>query len=472
MKVLKNYMYNAGYQILNMIIPLFTYPYITRVLSRTGIGINTSTNSVVNYFLLVGQLGIMIYGNREIATVRDDPDKRTKVFWEITFLKFITIAVAYVAFLIFLNWEYEYQKYFFFQSFLIIAGAFDISWFFMGLEDFRKTVLRNMLVKIVSTILIFTLIKQPSDLGAYILILTLSQLLGNLTLWPYLKNLVGVPKYKELNILRHFSPALILLLPQIAVTLYTSLNRTLIWKLDNVTAAGFFDLSDKIIQLLLTLVTSLGVVLLPHMAHLFGNNKMDEVKSYLYKSANVMLGLSVALTFGIMAVSQKFVLIYYGRPYQQVGELMAIQAPVIIFIALSNLIGQQYLLPTRRNKQYTVTITVGSVLNVIFSIPAILTFGVEGAMYAAAIAELAVTVSQLIVVRHELDFKQLFSGTWKYLLAGLVMGITIRVIDPMLKLSILNLALEVVLGGAIYVVLNIVLRTPLAQMVRAFVKEH
>lgn len=148
MKIVKNYLYNVGYNILILLTPLLTVPYISRVLGSTGVGINATTNSVITYFLLAGTVGITIYGNREIAFIREDFEKRSQVFWEIELLQITTIGLAYLAFCIFLFFQNQLKMYFFYQSFLIIAGAFDISWFFMGLEDFKKNGFKKHIGKI------------------------------------------------------------------------------------------------------------------------------------------------------------------------------------------------------------------------------------------------------------------------------------------------------------------------------------
>lgn len=180
-------------------------------------------------------------------------------------MQIITIGLAYLAFCILLFFQNQLKMYFFYQSFLIIAGAFDISWFFIGLEDFKKTVLRNILVKIISLFAIFVLVKTKNDVGIYILILSLSQLLGNVTLWPYLNRIVRVPKIATLHIFKHLKPSLSLFIPQVAITIYLAVNKTMLWQLDNVTASGYYDYSDKLIKLVLAIVTSTGTVMLPHI---------------------------------------------------------------------------------------------------------------------------------------------------------------------------------------------------------------
>ncbi len=159
MKVIKNYLYNVGYQILLLLTPLITTPYVSRVLGAHNNGINTYTNGWVTFFYLVGQLGITLYGNREIAYKRENKLERSKLFWEMISLQIITSTLSLLLYLIiFMFISSNLKEYFLMQSLWIVAYGIDISWYFMGMEDFKKTVTRNTVMKILSVILIFLLV--------------------------------------------------------------------------------------------------------------------------------------------------------------------------------------------------------------------------------------------------------------------------------------------------------------------------
>lgn len=165
----------------------------------------------------------------------------------------------------------------------------------MGLEDFKKTVIRNMIVKLLSLASIFIFVKTRQDVGIYILILSLSQLLGNITLWPYLPKLVYAPRIHDLKIFRHLKPSLALFIPQVATTIYLAVNKTMLWKLSSVTASGYYDYSDKLVKLVLAIVTSTGTVMLPHVANLYANKQIEKVKQYLYTSFDFVLAISIPM---------------------------------------------------------------------------------------------------------------------------------------------------------------------------------
>ncbi|MFC6295355.1 polysaccharide biosynthesis C-terminal domain-containing protein [Lactiplantibacillus daoliensis] len=451
MKLIKNYLYNAGYNILILLTPLITVPYISRVIGPVGVGINASTNSVITYFLLAGTVGITIYGNREIAFTRDNIIKRSKTFWEIEFLQILMISLSYIMFLLFLSFQHEYKIEFFYQSFYIIAGAFDISWYFMGLEDFKKTVLRNAMVKIVSLFAIFILVRHNTDVTKYIGILSITQLIGNLTLWPYLKKSVLAPKWNALHILKHLKPSLVLFIPQIATSIYLALNKTMLWKLDSVSASGYYDYSDKLIKLVLAIVTATGTVMLPHIANLFANRKFSAVKYYLYNSFDFVLAISIPMAFGVASIAIPLAPLFFGQQFNSVGILLIIEAPVIVLIGLSNVIGQQYLLPTKRTRQFTLSVTIGAVVNILINIPLILLLGVSGAMIATLISELCVTVYQLYVVHSDLLPSILFKNLWKYSVAGFLMFIFVFPLSLIMKVNTFNLSAQISIGILTYI---------------------
>ncbi|AVK62736.1 flippase [Lactobacillus sp. CBA3606] len=450
MKIIRNYFYTVGYNILILLTPLLTVPYISRVLGPTGVGINASTNSVITYFLLFGTVGITIYGNREIAFIRDNRAKRSQTFWEIEGLQLITISLAYLGFLIFLLVEQQFKVYFFYQSFYIIAGAFDISWYFMGLEDFKKTVLRNTLVKLASLVAIFVFVKTRQDTGIYILILSLSQLLGNLTLWPYLRRSVNRPVWAKLHLFRHLRPSIALFIPQIATTVYLALNKTMLWQLDSVTASGFYDYSDKLIKLVLALVTATGTVMLPHIANLYMKQQMTKVKEYLYASFDFVLSISIPMAFGIAAIATSLAPWFFGSQFTAVNTLLMIEAPVIVLIGMSNVLGQQFLLPTRRTRDYTISVTIGAGVNILCNIPLILMWHVQGAMLATLLSEICVTVYQLFVTRHDLQLGRLMSCFGQYLIAGLAMFLVVYALNQVMLISAVSLFEQIVIGLLVY----------------------
>mgnify|MGYP000445933840 FL=1 len=165
--ITKNYIYNVAYQILITILPLITTPYVSRVLNAEAIGIYSYTISITTYFILFGSLGVALYGQREIAYYQTDKMKRSKIFWEINILRFVTMTIAMVIYYFIYVRQGEYKIYYEILLIELLANCLDISWFFRGIEEFKKTVIRNSIVKLIFAVCIFIFVKSPNDLIKY-----------------------------------------------------------------------------------------------------------------------------------------------------------------------------------------------------------------------------------------------------------------------------------------------------------------
>ena len=457
MKLIRNYLYNAFYQVFILIVPFVTTPYLARVLGPKGVGINAYTNSVIQYFILFGSIGVNLYGNRQIAFERDNRKKLTQTFYDIFLLRFFTTFLACLAFIVFLLIVDQYHVYYLAQAIAIVASAFDISWFFMGIENFAITVLRNFFIRMVALISIFVFVRSYDDLIVYILILSISTLLGNLILFPGLRKYIDRPNFSKINIWKHLLPSVSLFIPHIATQVYLVLNKTMLGAMVSVQASGYFEQSDKMIKMVLAVVTT-GTVMLPHVANAFAKGENDKVKNYLYSSFSFVTFISMPMMFGLMAVTPKFVPLFFTNRFMSVVPIMVIESIVILPIAWGNVVGSQYLLPTKQNRSFIVSVIIGAIVNLVINIPLIISMGAIGTAIATVISELAVTLYQLLSVRKQIKFKSLFSDFYKYLLAGIVMFIVVLYWDKLLSSSWISLLVEILIGVVVYLIILFLIR--------------
>lgn len=456
----KNYLYNLSYQLLNIIIPLITTPYLARALGPESIGIYSYTFSITTYFILFGTLGIFMYGQREIAYVQENRKKRSIVFWEIVLLKIITMAISITIFCFSFGHSQDYKL--FYRIFIIelISQCIDIGWFFHGLEDFKKTVIRNSIVKVFFSISIFIFVKTPEDLWKYIILITGANLLGNVSLWLYIPRYIEKVQLKEINIVQHVKPTVMLFIPQIAVQIYTVLDKTMIGEIVNdKSEVGFYEQAQKVVRLLLTFVTSLGTVMVPRIASTFAQGDKEKLKNYMYSSFKFVYFLSFPIMTGLMLISNEFVPVFFGDGYTKVSTLINVIMPIVLFIGLSNIIGTQFLLPTKRQKEYTISVVVGAVVNFIFNLFFIRMFASIGASIATVIAELAVTLVQLYFVKKEIEFTNIIKLSIKNIIASVIMAFIVYGISLMLPLKgIYLIAIKMIIGIVTYIVTLIILR--------------
>ena len=455
----KNYIYNLAYQILILLMPLVTTPYISRVLGAENIGIYSYTISITAYFISFGSLGIALYAQREIAFNQKDKKKYSTIFWEILLLRFITMMVSFVIYYcVFINGN-QYQMYYKILVLEIFGTCIDISWFFQGLEDFKKTVLRNTLVKIASVICTFIFVREANDLYKYFIIYVLSIMIGNGTLWLYLPKVLKKVKFSELHILRHLKPTIHLLIPQLAIQVYTLLDRTMIGSIIvDKSEVGYYDQSQKIIKMLLAIITSLGTVMLPRIASTFANGESSKVINYMKKSFNIVFLLAFPMIFGIIVVSDSFVPIFFGDGYDKVAVIMKIISPIILFIGLSNVTGTQYLLPTKHQKEFTISVVCGAIVNFVMNMCLIWKYGAIGAAIGTILAEFIVTTIQFYFVRREIKISKVLLISKKYLISGLLMFAVCYTMGRFINTGKILIVVQVLVGAFIYLGSLIVLK--------------
>ena len=456
----KNYIYNLSYQILTLIIPLITTPYLSRVLGAEAIGIYSYTLSIATYFILFGTLGIGLYGQREIAYVQDNKEKRSIAFWEIILLKIILMTISTAIFWFTYASGGEYKIYFRCLVIELISNCIDISWFFQGLEEFKKTVVRNTFVKLIFTISLFIFVKSSNDLYIYIILITGANLLGNVSLWLYLPKYLQKIKINELNILKHLKPTFLLFIPQVAVQVYTVLDRTMIGEIiSDKSEVGFYEQAQKIVKILLTVVTSLGTVMVPRMANTFAKGDTEQLKKYMYRSFKFVYTLAFPIMVGLFLVAGEFVPIFFGEGYSKVVILINVILPIVLFIGISNIIGTQYLLPTKRQKEFNISVIVGALFNFVLNIFFIKKFASIGASITTCIAEFIVTMIQIYFVRKEFEYKKIIKLSINNIIASLVMLIVVYGISLIVPITgIYLIALKIILGSIIYFIILLLLK--------------
>lgn len=450
--IAKNYVYNLVYQILILVLPLITTPYTARVLGAEKIGIYSYTYSILSYFILFGALGVALYGQREIAYVGNDKAKSKKTFWEIVLCRFVTMMIAIVIYYIFYMRKGEYAVYYRIWLLELFATIFDISWFFQGLEDFKKTVVRNVIVRLVSVTLIFVLVKTPEDLIKYITIYAIADLVGNLSLWLYLPRYFKGVKVNNIKIFSHLPAIILLFIPQIANQIYNLLDKTMIGKiiLDK-SEVGYYEQGQKVIRVLLTIVTSLGIVMIPRMASTFASGDKEKIREYMEKSFKFVFFLAFPIMFGIMSVSESFVPIFFGEGYDKVSILINVISPTILLTGLANVMGTQYLLPTKRQKEYTMSILGGLIVNFILNYILIKLCNSIGASIATVVSQLVVVIIEFYMIRKDINIKKVIKSSYTYILASGIMLAICLCLRWTLGAGLQVMVIQIVVGGALYV---------------------
>lgn len=454
--VKKNFLYNILYQILILIMPLITAPYVSRVIGAEGQGIFSYTYSIAQYFLLFAMLGVSNYGNRMIAKNRNNKEKLSKEFWSIYALQMITTFIMICIYLIYIIFFVsQYRIYAIIQLIYIISALFDISWFFFGLEKFKLTVTRNTIIKILSVLSIFILVKKENDLWIYCIIMVGMTLISQLSLWPFLKKEIIFVKPTWKDIKKHIRPNITLFIPVIAVSIYKIMDKIMLGMLSTMIEVGYYENAEKIINVPLSFITALGTVMLPRATNLIATGKNEQMKIYIDKSMEFVLFASIPLALGLIAVGKTFAPIFFGDEFIETGYIIQFLAVTIIFISWANVIRTQYLIPKEKDKIYIQSVCIGAVINLVCNFALIQKFGAIGASIGTILAEFSVMFYQTIFVKTELLIKKYIRYLIKFLISGIIMFLIVKLQELYITNKFILLVVQVLIGVSVYCILNI-----------------
>ncbi|MEE8836888.1 MAG: flippase [Eubacteriales bacterium] len=474
----KNYIYNTLYQLLTLITPLITAPYISRVLRPEGAGIYSYTNSIVTYFTLFAALGTASYGQREIAMHRDDKQQTTKLFWEIEILSVTTTGAALGAWLVWIALSTQYMVYYGVLTISVVAVAFDISWYFDGLEKFKYIVIRNTIVKIAGIVLLFLFVTKETDVLLYVGIMAATGLLGNISMWTYLPGMLGKVDFKSLHPYKvHLKQTFAYFIPTIATSVYTVLDKTMIGAITVSKAEnGYYEQATKIVRMLESLLFSLNTVMVSRQSYLFAEGKIDEIKDKINKSFDFLFALAIPIMFGLTAVARNFVPWFFGRGYEPVVNLLRVMSPLPLVICISNILGSQYLTPSGQRARSSKGIVTGAVVNFILNSLLIPKYGADGAAAASVIAELVISIIYMHMSKGYASWKQLGRIAWKKFAASMVMFAVIWVIARGKEGSVLITLVQIAVAVPVYAGMLILLRDPVVdegkRMLKTGKKNH
>lgn len=422
-----NFAFNALFQVTRIITPIITIPYLSRILGPEGVGIYSYTNSITYYFTLVAVMGMSLYGVRLIATHSSNRMELSKAFWSAYSAQILMgtlITGVYVAYALSPLQSYGIITWIWLMW--VVSAVLDISWLYFGLEEFKMPTMRSMLLKVIEIAAIFLFVRSADDLWLYVAISSGEYLVNSLVLWPWTRRYVDFyrPSWQEVR--HHIRPSLALFVPVIAVSLYTSMDKILIGALSDMTQAGYFEYSEKINRLLTALLTALGTVILPRMSSIIARGDMKHGKRLIGNMVWVMLVGAMALMFGTIGIAPVLVPVFFGNEFIPCVELISLLSVMIPIICLSNVVGKQYLLPSFRDKQYTVSVCGGAIINITVNVVLIPFLGALGAVVGSLVAELTVLVMQLHYIKGELPIASYIRGVVPFVAIGIIEMLSIR----------------------------------------------
>lgn len=458
----KNYLYNTLCQLLGLLIPFITTPYVSRILGAESIGKYSYASAIATIFALFAAFGSDTYGQRSVAYHRDNKTELSIVFWNTFSFRLILGVCTCGAYFGYVAFFEGINTLNIIVALSILNVIIDMGWFYQGLEEFKGIAFRNLSVRVFCLIGIFQFVKGPTDLWKYVLILMLSAVLGSLSMWWKLPKYVSFPR--TVRPFEPFKESFFVFIPSIAIQIYTVLDKAMIgWVTGSNYQNGCYEQSERIARLALTLVTSVGTVVLPRVANLYHKKNLDQAKEYIYKAINVVWLLSLPMMFGLSIVASIFIPLFLGEGFDLAVKLLRIFSCLIPFVSLAHIIGVCYLIPTKQQNVYTVAVTLAACVNFVLNAILIPLIGALGAAIASVIAEfIGVGIETgYCIAKKQLKIKQLFGRGYKYLIAGMLMYCVLLFFKPMMPINAFGLCLEVFLGIIAYFVILFVLKDEL-----------
>lgn len=457
----RNLGYQTAYQILATCVPLITAPYLSRVLGAEGLGIYSYTYSNLRYFTLFALMGVAQYGMREIAQNKmRGREEVSKTFWSIYLFQLACSLVVILIYILFcMNAYGEYRPIAMIQVLCLLANASDISWLYFGLEQFKVTVTRNVVIKLLTTLSYFLFVRKPQDLYTYTVLSSVSLLVSSLVLWVTLPKHISFARVSLRDICRHIRPNMLLFIPSIASSVYHVMDKTMIGLYSNMLEEGYYYNADKVVNIPLTVVNGCCTVLMANISTLFSSGDIKGAEKIQKSVMNFGICGVAALSFGIGAVADDFIPIFFGDGYESCILLVKLFSVVMVCKAISNYTRSAFLIPQKQDGIYIVAVISGGIVNIIVNTVLILwlSLGAMGATIGTLIAEFVVCVVQIVKMIQKESSSVILEEVLQdtiYVVFGFAMLFAVQTFRSITAVhGVVGLLLEIPLGAIVYIVL-------------------
>lgn len=460
-----NAFFNSLRSILNLLFPLITFPYVSRVLSVNGMGIYNFSNIYVNYFLLIAGLGVATYAVREGAKYRDNKDKISEFSSQVFTINIYSTIIAYVlllgSLLIFKN-LHNYVSCILIFGLQIIFTTIGTEWIYTIYEDYSYITIRSILFKILSIVLLFVLIKKPEDYLWYAAITVFASVGSNILNYIHAKKFCDIKLVKDPNWKYHLKPILIIFASSVAVTLYVSSDTTILGLLKNDYAVGIYSISVKIYQMAGGLLSAMLMVTIPRLAMLFGKKRFKEFNNVLSEVLEILSMLVLPLSIGLIMLSEDIILIIAGNKYLPSVNSLRIISWGIIFSNFAMIFSDCVLIPAKREAKVLKNTVITGIINIVLNFILIPFMSYDGTSLSTVVAEFTVMAMNGYSCRDIIKPVIFKKDTLKNLLDSIIGCIGIVVICLLCDIgfkslwlkTIFSVVLSVIMYGAILILLK------------------
>lgn len=362
----KNFFYSSILTVANYLFPLLTYPYVSRVLGVTNIGICNFVDSVVHYFVLFSALGIGSVGIREIAASRGDKQQLSKTFTSLVLFNTLVTAIALVVYIVAIYTVpqlYEYRTLMWIGALKILGNFLLIEWLFKGLEDFKYITNRTIIVKTLYVISVFVFVREAEDYDIYFLLMTLMVAVNAIfNIW-YARKHVRL-SFSNLGIFKYAKPICVLGLYTVLTSMYTTFNTTYLGFVSTNEEVGYYSTATKLFMIVIALYTAFTGVMMPRMSSLLAEGKREEFNRLINKSVNVLITFAVPLLIVCIIFSSDIIMLLSGPGYEGAYIPTMIIMPLLLIIGYNQINIVQIMTPLKAEKYISRNSIIGAIIGV------------------------------------------------------------------------------------------------------------
>ena len=404
----RNFIYNFLLTGSNLLFPLITFPYLSRILGAEGIGICNFIQSYGQNYLIIAALGIPFYGSREIAKLGDDKVRRSKLFFELLsihlFFTFFLLAIYIATIFIYADFR-NYKNLALLGGSLILFNVFSIEWLFTAVNNFKYITLRSLFIRGLSIVAIFLFVKKKDDFAIYFIIQVCTVFFTVLVNVYYARNFIsGKIVLKLKDILSHARPVIMLGIYMVLTSIYSVLPTTLLGFLSSKLAVGYYYGANRIIRMVLTVFSALIAVMIPKLNLVLEENGKDEYLKLVNKSLNVVVTFGVPVAFFVYLLADPIVMILAGKKFVNSILVIQIMSPIILIVALAQIFVLLILSVHRKDNSLVFLALIGMVISLLINLLFIHSFAEKATGFSQLIAEFLVTLISFFLAKKVLNF--------------------------------------------------------------------
>ncbi|NTO74596.1 oligosaccharide flippase family protein [Enterococcus faecium] len=397
------------YQVFLIVLPLLTIPILSRRIGSTGLGIYGYVFSISQFLMTVIAVGMNPFRIRNIAKSRKDKKALSLQFWNIYFIQFLiglSVSFLYIAYIYF--FDVKYKNLYLIQLIFIVGLTLDISWFFQGIEEFSKVVIRNTFIKLSSVLLIIIFVSTKDDLWIYVFITSITNFLGSLVFWLSIHGKVGKPIFNSNVFKQLWKPAFIILTPQLFMQVYTTLDKTIVGYFVDPTELSYYDQSQKIARIILAVLTSITIVMLPKISKAQAEGKSENILVYTKKSFDYTIIIALILFSVVFINTKEFVPWFFGENFKPMTINMLISCLIIVVSPIGGVFANQFAIAIEKDKEYAYPMIIGAIVSIIGNVAFVPTYGAVAATIVLVVVELLVFFFRVFFVRKEIKISYFF----------------------------------------------------------------